>query len=230
MIADFEFINIYGDNLILVSGSLIKYSEKYGPKKLCGMPLYLSIDNRSTVLNGKQIPKLKQHIQHVFRGKPQKSIPLLKELKAGTEVELSTLSKSEIMRHLYADGRQPVLITWNGFMDSKIMKRLGIPNIDICLDITTFQHKLLGEFELRLINLKNKEVIFRTPLGIVDKRGNQLNLGEAHGIICSNPDRHKITYLHDPDVDVLLTRCIFKYIVFKMGLNNLTDYIKHYLK
>lgn len=225
MIADFEFININGDDLVLVSGSLIKYSEQFGPKKLCGMPLYLSIDNRLTVLNDKQIPRLKQHIQRVFKGKPQKSIPLLKELKAGTEVEVSTLSQSEIMRHLYADYRQPVLITWNGFTDNKIMKRLGIPNLDICLDITTFQRKLLGEFELKLINLKNKDVIFRTPLGMVEKRGNQLNLGEAHGIICSNPDQHNITYLHDPDVDVLLTRCIFKYIVLKMGLSNLTDYI-----
>lgn len=227
MIADFEFINMNGDDLILVSGSLIKYAEKYGPKKLCGMPLYLSINNWVTVLNSTQIPKVKQHILHVFRGKPQKSIPLLKELKMGTEVGVSTLSKSEIIHQLYADGRQPVIITWNGFTDNKIMKRLGIPGLDICLDITTSNYKLNGEFELKLINLKNKYVIFRTPLGKIFKRGNQLNLEETHRIICSDPNRHRITYLHDPNVDVLLTRCIFKYIVFKMGLNNLTDYIMH---
>jgi hypothetical protein len=55
------------------------------------------------------------------------------------------------------------------------------------------------------------------------KTGRLLNLEETHSLICNK--KHKITYAHDPRTDVRLTKCIFDYVVRKMGYNRL---IRHF--
>lgn len=64
--------------------------------------------------------------------------------------------------------------------------------------------------------MRDKEKIYYTEnIGYVEKRGRMLNLGETHSIICKNK-HNDITHLHDPITDVILTKCIFNYIINKI--------------
>lgn len=75
-------------------------------------------------------------------------------------------------------------------------------------------------FSLIIEKLNTKEVIFEIEIGTFPKTGRLLNLEEAHGMILCGK-KHKITYAHDPRTDVRLTKCIFDFIVRKIGYNNL---------
>jgi len=74
-----------------------------------------------------------------------------------------------------------------------------------------------------LEKLENKQLLFEVDIGSYDKRGRLLNLEETHRLICSK--RHKVTYAHDPRTDVILTKCIFDFVIRKYKYENL---IKHF--
>eukprot|EP00102_Acyrthosiphon_pisum_P020014 XP_016657224.1 PREDICTED: uncharacterized protein LOC107882805 [Acyrthosiphon pisum] len=52
-------------------------------------------------------------------------------------------------------------------------------------------------------------------VGYFKKNGRNLNLTEAHGMVCTK--KHRITYAHDPKTDVRFTKCIFNTMVNKQG-------------
>lgn len=154
---------------------------------------------------------VKNNVKRIFKNKPNKLEPLLKQFDISLNTERSTLSSPFITHYLHADGKKPIIVTWCGSTDKVIMERLKIPNIHAFIDMTTRRNKEIGGFDLKLINMKDKQILFTAYIGVVNKKGDQLNLEETHALICSQ--KHDFTYYHDPETDVNHTKCIFNYLV-----------------
>lgn len=198
--------------------------EMYEPQKLQGRPIRLSKDGSLSMFDVSDTKKVKHYLQQIFRNKPLHLESLLKQLDLSIETKISTLEVSFITRYLHDDGKKPILVMWNGFTDKTIVDKLKIPNVHAFLNLTTNSKHLNGKFYLNLIDMVSKDVMHTVYLGEVNRRGSQLNLREAHDLVCTK-DHSFLTYCHDPNNDVILTKCIFNYITQRLGFNNLVRLI-----
>jgi len=60
--------------------------------------------------------------------------------------------------------------------------------------------------------MENGRELLRHSIGRVAKQGRLLSLSEAHAMVCET-NHDDFTYAHDPVVDVVMTRCVFNYII-----------------
>jgi len=151
----------------------------------------------------------------IFKKKPEVASAFIKQFTQSINTTNSKLSTPYITRYLHTDDRAPIVIFWAGNTDKTIMDRLRIPNVRSYLNITNYSRADDNNFSVILGNMGvEPQTMFEINIGYYKKNGRILNLEEAHGIICNQP--HDITYCHDPITDVILTRCIFKYILMKI--------------
>jgi len=203
-------------DILLVSGAISNNLDKYRPVKLEGIPLVLTKDDKLKRFRRRDYGRVVHTIKRIFRSKPELMSPLLGQLDRSMSLQgaASTLSTTYISGYMHYDRHDPILICWNGDMDFKILRKLRIRGIFKLFNITAYSDKNNDEFNLKLVDIENKREIYRGYIGTMKKNGRMLNLLEAHGLIC-NKD-HRITHTHDPVADVILTKCIFNYIVSKV--------------
>lgn len=217
---DFEFTMIDKVDLLLVSGALSSSLDKYRPIKLRGRPLVLTRENKLKMFNHRYKRKVEMEVRRIHKKRPEIVKAFMSQFKESLITKESNLSTTYINRYLNTDDRAPIVVLWNGTTDRIILDRLRLPNIQTILNITTYSENNDSNFCLKLENLgTGKEVIFNTEIGYQKKEGRMLNLKETHDLICK--EKHTITHCHDPVTDVILTKCIFKYIVKTMKPSNL---------
>ena len=212
----------------MVSGAISNSLEKYQPRKLEGSPLILTKDNKLRRFRKYDLKKTVQAINRVFRGKKARLIePLLDQLyKSVSHQGESTLSTVYLQGYLHIEGREPIIVFWNGTSDITIIKRLRLRGIIAFLNISAISIMNNNEFILELTNIETKEVLYSGYLGELNKNGRMLGLSEAHNLACNI--NHKITHCHDPITDVILTKCLFNYIVTKIKPIKLYKLAKKY--
>ncbi|XP_060858581.1 uncharacterized protein LOC132935947 [Metopolophium dirhodum] len=214
-IVDFEFTMINSTEILLVSGAISNSLEKYKPMKLEGNPLVLTQDDKLRRFRRRDLGKVVQTIKRVFRSKPNLTTPLLDQLyKSINHQGESTLSTVYLQKYLHIDSREPIIVFWNGTTDLTIVKRLRLRGILAFLNITAYSDRNNNEFNLKLTNIETRETLYSGYIGKLNKNGRMLNLLEAHGLVCNT--NHHITHCHDPIADVILTKCVFDYVVTKI--------------
>lgn len=208
IIIDFEFTMIEKTTLVLVSGAITNHHKKSTIIKLKGQPLLLRKESQYIELPRENINTIIRAINRIFKNKPEKKYALLNELNVSFLTKHSNLTKEFILNYSKFQNKKPTIITWNGNTDKEILKRLGI-NITI-LNITSYDLYNDGNFYLQIINTVNNKTLLQKYIGKIRKIGRLTNLEETHNIICK--ENHNKTYLHDPVLDVNLTKCIFNYL------------------
>lgn len=214
---DFEFTMIERKNLLLVSGAISNSLNKYRPIKLEGKPIILTTDNKLKMLKRREVKQVMQSVGRIFRNKPELLLPLLGQLEASINLEgETTLSTTYLNQYLHADHRIPILVYWNGTTDKQIIERLRL-RIKKLLNITAYSDDNDNYFNLKLIDNTNNinKLIYTERVGYQEKNGRMLNLMETHDLVCKT--NHNITHSHDPVADVIITKCIFNYIIKKLG-------------
>jgi hypothetical protein len=131
----------------------------------------------------------------------------------------TTLESAFISKYLFSDNIQPIIVIWSGAMDIKIFKKLRIPGIKKFLDISTYSDDNDNIFSLKLIDISNNKLLYSVNIGHVQKNGRMLNLKETHDMLCERG--HEVTYCHDLMTDVTYTKCIFNYLIKKIGPSKL---------
>lgn len=94
------------------------------------------------------------------------------------------------------------------------MERLGVTNIRAYLNITNHIKRDENYFTLKLENLDIKQDEYSRYIYIHKisfKQWRMLNLKETHDLICKQSNQ--VTHCHVPIKEVILTKCIFGYIV-----------------
>lgn len=211
---DFEFINIERSSLVLISGAIANIHIETPTIKLIGTSLILTKEpNTVTELPKNKINLIIRRILKIFNGKEHTITPILNELNDSFLVKTSNLHAKFIQNYCQYKHKIPIIITWNGHNEKEILKRLNI-NYTV-LSLTSYDINNNGIFFLQLINLHNKQNIAQVEIGKFNKRGRLMNLNETHNMVCNKI--HGNTYLHDPVMDVNLTKCLFHY------LNNKTE-------
>lgn len=215
VIMDFEFTMIDRVDLLLVSGAMSNSLDKYRPIKLIGRPLILTKDDKLRMFRKKDYRKLVATVSRIFHSKPDLLRPLLGQLETSVFYEgRSNLTAVKINEYLHYDKRVPIIVLWNGSTDFTIIKRLRLLNVRKVLDMTAYDDNNDNFYNLKIIDLtNNKRVLFSIEIGHLEKNGRMLNLMETHNLICKT--KHDITVCHDPVTDVILTKCIFNFIMQK---------------
>lgn len=214
IVMDFEFIQFNRD-VVLISGAMSTYRTKARIVKLQGIPLVLAPGGHVTRFNLDHRFALVEHVSRVLRKKPDLCNAVLSELhRSVARRDGSTLRPERIVDYLYHMGQRPVLVLWNGSADVDILNRLRVP-VPIVLNLTTFNDDGDTAYYLKLINCATGELIGSRKIGNFRKNGRMLSLSEAHSVCCRAV--HRITYVHDPVVDVLYTKCVFNYLLKQEG-------------
>ncbi|XP_025197458.1 uncharacterized protein LOC112596181 [Melanaphis sacchari] len=65
------------------------------------------------------------------------------------------------------------------------------------------------------------QIYDKISIGSVNKNGRMLNLLETHDLCCKTD--HKITHVHDPSADVILTKYLFHKLIRKISYTNLIN-------
>lgn len=218
---DFEFARWYREKIILVSGAMTNYQTTASIVKLQGHPLVLSRKANFTRFDLKDKYAFTKFISKVLRNKPCILKSFLNELQKSIAVPIqsSNLNSEYILTYLKKSGKQPIIVLWNGNNDSEVLYRLKI-SAPIILNITTYNNYGDNQYFLKLINWGKDELLFCHKIANIEKNGRQLSLEETHSSIC-NIQHQIMTYVHDPAVDVLYTKCIFNYILKLEGYNNI---------
>lgn len=212
---DFEFTMVNKVDLLVVAGAISSSLDKYRPIKLRGRPLVLTTQNKLKMFNRRDKRKIVSEVRRIHKKRPEVVRAFMEQFEESLITKESNLSTIYINRYLNTDDRTPIVVFWNGNTDRTIIDRLKLPNIRTMLNITTYSEENDNNFCLKLENLgTGREIIFNTEIGYQQKKGRMLNLKETHDLICK--EKHTITYCHDPVTDVILTKCIFKYIVKTM--------------
>lgn len=218
---DFEFARWYNQKMILVSGAMTNYQTTENIIKLQGHPLVLSHKANFTRFNLKDKHAFIKYISKVLKNKPYILQSFLNELQKSIAVptQFSNLNSEYIINYLKKTGKQPIIVLWNGSNDSEILYRLKI-SVRFILNITTYNNYGDNQYFLKLVNWEKDELLFCHKVANIEKNGRQLSLEETHSSIC-NVQHQIMTYVHDPAVDVLYTKCIFNYILKLEGYNNI---------
>jgi len=224
---DFEFTMINKKDLLLVSGSLSNSLDKYRPIKIEGKPIVLTTTNRLKMLQHREVKQVMRSIGRIFRNKPELLIPLLGQLENSLKLEgATTLSTVYLNRYLHTDERTPVIVFWNGTTDKIIINRLQL-NIKKMLNITSYSDNNDNYFHLKLLDItgSTNKLLYSSKIGYHPKNGRMLNLMETHDLICRI--NHNITHSHDPVADVIITKCLFNYIIKGMAVWDQYSYINY---
>ncbi|XP_022166854.1 uncharacterized protein LOC111031288 [Myzus persicae] len=199
-------------DILLVSGAISNSLDKYKPIKLEGIPLILTKDDKLRRFWRCDLNTVVQTIKRIFRYKTELMASLLEQLYRGVNARGAfNLSTTYLQKYLHIPERELVIVFWNGSTDMTIIKRLRLRGTLKYLNLTAYSNKNNNEFIIKLINLENKEQLYSGYIGTINRNGRMLNLLETYGLVC-NID-HNITHCHDPVADIILTKCIFNYVV-----------------
>lgn len=223
IIVDFEFSLLSRSKIVLISGAMSN-SWRDSVLKLEGRPLILFNDNRTREITDYEVRKTIKEIRRVFRYKPDRLYPVMAQLFDSLYTDRCTLTAAVINEYMWRDRKKPIIVLWSGNTDKKILDRLNVSG-QIILNMIAYDTWQNYEFDLELINMNNEELIFSTYIGAYQKNGRQLSLTETHSMVCTQ--RHDITYAHDPCTDVILTKCIFNFIVRRFMFKNLINYLRN---
>jgi len=169
------------------------------------------------MLQHREIKQVMRSIGRIFRNKPEFLTPLLGQLETSLKLEgATTLSTVYLNQYLHTDGRKPIIVFWNGTTDKIIINQLRI-NMEKMLNITSYSDNNDNYFHLKLFDItgSTNKLIYSNKIGHHQKNGRMLNLMETHDLICRID--HNVTHCHDPIADVILTKCMFNYIIKDMG-------------
>lgn len=221
IIMDFEFAPYENQDIVLVSGAISGALEEDWNYKLEGVPLL--IDDNVREINSNELKRVRSNIKRIFKNKKECYLqPIKDQLDQSLKSKKNTLGTNFIEEHIYFDSIESTIIVWNGQMDMKILEKLNIYvrvlNISAYGDLSNY-------FALELKDMRNNVIIHSEDLGFVDKNGRMLNLAETHDLLCRN--KHGPNS-HDPVHDVIQTRCIFNFIVERMGYTELINKLQQY--
>lgn len=210
IVTDLEFAMLNRFDVVLISGAMSNVSLNSNIFKLQGNPIVLQ---RNPPLNyplkKEQEQILIRNILRIFKDNNDLIMPIINELELSVCKKYSSLTQTNILSYLQHRNNTPIIINWNGDMDSTILKQMGI-NCEI-YTLTGYDNHNNGYYYLKLSNIKNKKTILaETELGFFDERGRLLSLSEAHNMICRTD--HNNTHLHDPVTDVSLTKCLYNFL------------------
>ena len=209
-------------SIVVISGAMSNSLFKCKIRKLEGRPLLLSLHEQVRELKVHELLLAKKEIKRIFRCKEVLQDACLKQLNKSLNSKLNNLKPSIIENYILKDSEKSIVVLWNGASDKNILEKLNLNKFPI-LNITCYDKLFNKNFTIIFEKLKTKERIFELDIGSFNNNGRLLNLEEAHGMICSK--KHRMTYAHDPKMDVMLTKCIFNFVVQKQGYQNL---IKHF--
>lgn len=180
--------------------------------------MIISPDGRITVMNKYIYNKTRFFLNKIFNNNPAQLRPILFEL----EKSMYNTKKSNLNINYLSSifNSSSIIILWNGVTDRNILIRLGLGNC-IMLNISAYDDNNNNIFYLKLINFNTNKNIFINNLGYFKKNGRLLSLTETHNIICNSCNTQ---YVHHPENDVRLTKCIFNYIISKNSSVN--DFLK----
>lgn len=232
-VVDFEFISFNRIDTVLISGAVASVDPNSPVKKLAGQPLLLR-DLRNVNKGRRPVEKMSRstvnsviiHIMRIFKGPEnvERHDALLFELEQSfTNCDRSSsLDAKTIKMHLGLDkglGRMATVVSWNGHCDAEILKKLDVPVQNLFL--SAYDTRNDGIFTLRLYaaNTPN-ETMAHVEIGWVTKNGRMLSLSEAHGAFCWE-DHDSSRRPHDPVKDVLMTRCLY---IFLLEYNEINKY------
>ncbi|KAL4153136.1 hypothetical protein QTP88_000969 [Uroleucon formosanum] len=202
IIMDFEFSMCNRTNIVLISGAMSNSLDRYRVIKLQGNPLLLTALHQVKGMTLSMINKALDQCIKYLGDKTDTLYPLLDQYRESLFSTNRNLSVRNIKNYLDKGNTEAILIFWGGSTDKIIMERMGLGHYQM-LEIFASDKYNNQEFFLHLRNMSTKEIIISEGIGYVNKRGNLLNLGEAHHLLCSK--NHKFTYLHDPIVKMPLT-------------------------
>lgn len=221
IIMDFEFAPYQKQDIVLVSGAISGALEEDWNYKLEGVPLLM--DDNVREINRDELKRVKSNIKRIFKDKKERYLqPIQNQIDQSLKSKNKTLDTGFIEKHIYFDSIESTIIVWNGQMDMKILEKLKIYvrvlNISAYGDLSNY-------FALELKDMRTNVTIHSEDLGFVDKNGRLLNLAETHNLLCRN--KHG-SNSHDPVHDVIQTRCIFNFIVERMGYTELINKLQTY--
>jgi|UniRef100_A0A2S2PVQ3 hypothetical protein len=219
---DFEFTS-FRNSLVLISGAMSDHRMDSPVVKLRGYPLVLSRSKRALRLDPSDERELVRHLKRTMRRKSELLRSLLCELEIGvrTSRRSTTLYPEYVTDYMHGGGRQrPVLVLWNGSSDVEIMRRLRV-DCPMIVNLTAYDEHGDKRYLLKLIDYGTNQLMCARYIGRFDKNGRMLSLSEAHSMVCAV--RHDITYLHDPVVDVLYTKCVFNHLIRMVGHDSVSQ-------
>lgn len=157
-------------------------------------------------------------LKKIFSKKPDQLNSVLLELKKAMSSDFNLTKDYLISRFNY----DSVILTWNGSTDKQILLRLGFDNK--MLNLTAYDSYNNNNYYLNLYNFHNNNIIVSYCLGYVKKNGRYLSLTETHQLICKNKI-HTSLIVHNPVNDVILTSCIFQYLLKSTQTTNILNLI-----
>lgn len=112
-----------------------------------------------------------QTIKRISRHKPDMMTPLIGQLCKSISLQgASTLSSTYLQKYLHITNGEPTIVFWNGSTDLTIIKLLGLTGIIKYLNIMAYSDKNNDEFNLKLRNIKSKEVLYSGYVETVSKK------------------------------------------------------------
>lgn len=195
---------------MLVSGAFVnRNGAPQEVEKVQGRPIVLRKNGTIKSATDSEINKIHTFLDKTFRNKPQILETTKDEINQGLNSMVPNLSRKNIESLLGGD--EPIIVFWGGETDREILCRLKLGERR-CFNLRAQRlEKRTNEFYLKLMDMDTGNVIKRVSLGDAVKGGDQLNLAEAHSLLCSND--HGVNRMHDPKNDVIVTQCIFNFLL-----------------
>ncbi|XP_060856411.1 uncharacterized protein LOC132934153 [Metopolophium dirhodum] len=218
---DFEFTMMNRTSIVVISGAISNSLNKCKIRKLEGIPLLLPLLEQVREMKVHELLLAKKEIKRILSCKQVLQEACLTQLEKSMNSSLNNLKPDYIERYISKGDKLNVIVVWNGHSDRNILQRMEIDKFEI-LNITCYDEHLTKEFTIKLEKLKTKEIIFKYEIGSFEKNSRMLNLEETHTKVC--PKKHRMTYAHDPKMDVRFTKCIFNIVLRKQGYTNLIKY------
>lgn len=221
---DFEFSMVDRTSIVLVAGAISNSLGNLKVIKLEGKPIVLPTNGRNVPLTFFKLEQIVDEAIRIFKNKADYLDLILIQLRKGLEATKSNLGREFIIHYLNKGNKTSVIVFFCGDTDETILKRLKITGYPI-FNILSFDKDNNKNFYVQLIYFKTKEIIFTKKIGrFQNKQGRYLNLMETHDLMCS--EKHgNISYLHDPETDVLYTNCIFDKIIKQFGYDNIISFL-----
>lgn len=222
VIVDFEFFMINDTNMVLISGAISNSLDRFKVRTLAGRPLLLPLNEEVRPMSDQELNAAMSKIKRTLKYKTELRDACLDQLSKYLETTVNSLTSVYIENYILKSDSINALVVWNGYSNKNILNRLGIKQFPI-LNITCYDKFFTQTFLIQLEKIQTKEVIFEVEIGKFIKTSRQMNLEEAHNIICSK--KHKFKYANDPLTKVKFTKCVFDFVIRKQGYDNLTKHL-----
>jgi len=204
--------------MVLMSGAISNSLDRFKIRTLEGRPLYLRENEEVRPMKDQELHQARREINRIFKCKAELRSACLDQLDNNLRAPVNSLTVEYIQNYIARGNKTNVIIVWNGSSDKLILKRLGIRQLPL-LNITCYDKHFNKRFFLQLEKLETKQLLYEVEVGAYDKPGRLLNIEEAHKLICVK--KHNLTNAHDPRTNVILTKCVFDFIVRQYGYGNL---------